>query len=133
MRRSTGQAVFARLHLQLSDVTTAVVAAYAATTNAPFLYIFADTLVLDSATLPALSTTIVARSIDVSASGATLTSPPPAAHHRAAIQILTAQLGAGKVHLVQAGGAPWTPDLTGDGPWAITFCHRRCAEARGTF
>jgi hypothetical protein len=117
------QAVFCRLHLKLSDVKARVSAALGGPSKrVPFLYIFADTLVIDEPFLPSPSTTIVARALTIEG-GTPLVAPDPrtGAGGVCAIQILTQQVEGGPLQLTTDGTEPSRAQLDGAAPESIRF------------
>jgi len=118
------QVVFCRVHLKLSEVIARVAAAYGGPAQRiPFLYCFADTLVIDEPFLPARATTIVARSLIVE-SGTPLVAPDPATENIAGvctIQLLAQHVVGGPLQLMMKGAAPQAVPLDGAAPESITF------------
>jgi hypothetical protein len=117
------QAIFCRLHLKLSDVKARVSSALGGPSKrVPFLYIFADTLVIDEPFLPSPSTTIVARALTIEG-GTPLVAPDPrtGAGGVCAIQVLTQQVEGGPLHLTTDGKEPSRAQLDGAAPESIRF------------
>ncbi len=102
-------AVFCALYLKMSEIVAKINTVTAVSNEEiPFLFVFADTLVLDTFKLPSSSVTIVARCIQV-ANDEPLVVPGDGLSQ---LLILTSDVEGPRLRILSEGLPEWAPDLT---------------------